>query len=117
MNVAGYRLPTGFSHYDVWETVVDQLTQGVDPDGLRLGSEVRALADLWDGLEAFPAYGDESEPVPLAAAATASLGIPPDARGLVDHGSLGDEWERTRGRTSLISALLAQLSGTEGDGH
>src|SRR4051812_41909865 len=60
--VPGYRLPARFSHYDVWETVVTQLSQAVDPQALRLGTEVRPLAGLWDGLEAFPAYGDEIEP-------------------------------------------------------
>ena len=68
------------------------------------------MAQLWDGLEAFPAYDDEGEPAPLAAAAAESLGIPPDAFGLVDHEAIGDEWERTKGATSVIDRLLAQLA-------
>ena len=60
--VSGYRPPAGCSHYDIWEAVVTQLSQGADPQALRLGNEVRPLTGLWDGLEAFPAYGDEIEP-------------------------------------------------------
>jgi hypothetical protein len=108
--VAGYRLPAGFSHYDVWETVVDQLTQGVDPDVLRLGSEVRALAALWDGLEAFPAYGDEIEPARLASLVTAALALPPDRSGLVDHQAIGDAWERANGKVSIVALLVEQLA-------
>jgi hypothetical protein len=68
--------------------------------------------ELWEGLEAFPAYGDEVEPAPLAVAATTALGIAPDACGLVDHGSIGDEWERARGQVSIIAGLLRQLGQT-----
>jgi hypothetical protein len=108
--VAGYRLPAGFSHYDVWETVVDQLTQGIDPDVLRLGSEVRALSGLWDGLEAFPAYGDEIEPARLASLVTAALALAPDRSGLVDHQAIGDAWERANGKVSIIALLVEQLA-------
>jgi hypothetical protein len=69
------------------------------------------LDQLWDGLEAFPAYGDEVEPAPLASAVTAVLEIPPDAVGLVDHQTIADEWQRTKGGISIIEALLAQLRG------
>jgi hypothetical protein len=65
---------------------------------------------LWDGLEAFPAYADEVEPAPLAAACTAALGLAPDASGLADHERLGDAWERAGGRYSIVEALLDQLS-------
>jgi hypothetical protein len=65
---------------------------------------------LWDGLEAFPAYADEVEPAPLAAACTAALGLAPDASGLADHERLGDAWERAGGRYSIVDALLDQLS-------
>jgi hypothetical protein len=108
--VAGYRLPAGFSHYDVWETVVDQLTQGVDPQALRLGSEVRPLTGLWDGLEAFPAYGDEIEPARLAALTSTALAVAPDRSGLVDHQAIGDAWERANGNVSIVALLVEQLS-------
>jgi hypothetical protein len=69
-----------------------------------------APKSLWDGLEAFAAHGDEVEPAPLAAAATQALGVPPDASGLIDHQSIGDEWERARGQVSIIDRLIAGLA-------
>lgn len=108
--VSGYRIPAGCSHYDIWEAVVTQLAQGSDARALRLGSEVRPLAGLWDGLEAFPAYGDEIEPARLAAFATSLLGLPPDRNGLVDHEAIGDAWERANGKVSIIALLVDQLT-------
>lgn len=98
--VAGYRAPKGLSHNDVWDVVVETVIRG---DG-RL-----APGAVWDGLECFPAYGDDIEPATLLAAAGAELGLLPDAAGLVDHGAIGDEWERTRGAVSVVDLLLAQL--------
>jgi len=49
------------------------------------------------------------EPATLSAAATAELGIAPDAAGLVDHDSIGDRWERTGGAVSVVGLLLEQL--------
>jgi hypothetical protein len=43
--------------------------------------------------------------------ATEALGIAPDANGLADHVRIGDEWERTDGRISIVAALLDQLEG------
>jgi hypothetical protein len=107
--VAAYRPPAGLSHYDLWERVVAQLHAGIDPGALALGEERRAVASLWEGLEAFPAYGDEVEPATLAQAATAAIGRPPDATGLVDHERIGDEWERARGDVSIVGLLLEEL--------
>jgi hypothetical protein len=107
--VAAYRAPDGLSHYELWERAVAQLQAGGDPGALALGEERRALASIWEGLEAFAPYGDEVEPATLAQAATAALGLPPDATGLVDHERIGDEWERARGGVSIISLLLEEL--------
>ena len=107
--VAGYRLPKGISHYELWDAVLDALMDGADPSELRLGSETRALGGLWDGLECFAAHGDELEPMALAAAARSELGLAPDAAGLVDHERIGDAWERTRGGVSIVDLLLEQL--------
>lgn len=107
---AGYRLPEGMSHYELWDEVVGQLAATSDPSALALGQEDRALAQLWDGLECFPAYGDEVEPATLSAAATATLGLTPDAGGLVDHVRIGDAWERSRGKVSIVGLLFEQLS-------
>lgn len=100
--IAGYQKPAGVAHTDVLEVV---------GFALRAGDELPTpCSSLWDGLEAFPCYGDEVEPAPLAAAVTEVLGIAPDAFGVVDHDVIGDAWERAEGRLSIVDALLAQLS-------
>lgn len=99
--VANYHRPAGVATNEVFELVAFALTSGEDPPVLP--------EELWDGLEAFPAYGDDVEPAPLAAAATDALGLPPDASGLVDHQPIGDAWERTGGGVSIIEEILGQL--------
>ena len=99
--VAGYERPGHVTTFEVFPTTALALAHGEEPPA--------PLDRLWDGLEAFAAYGDELEPATLAAAATESLGIAPDAAGLADHQRVGDEWERSGGRVSIIDALLAQL--------
>jgi len=108
--VAGFRLPAGLSHYDLWEQVVAGLAAGALGDALPLGTETRGLDLLWDGLECFAAYGDDLEPAPLAAAAGGAIGRVPDAAGLVDHARIGSEWERAKGGVSIVDLLLAELS-------
>lgn len=100
--VAGYRRPDGVGTYEVFSAVALALGTGADPPA--------SLEDLWDGLEVFAAYGEEVEPMPLAVAAAGSLGLEPDAFGLVDHGPIADEWERTGGGVSIVEDLLRQLS-------
>ena len=99
--VAGFRRPPGVGTYEVFPAVALAVATGESPPA--------PPESLWDGLEAFPAYGEETEPPLLRAATTGSLGIPPDAAGLVDHTSVGDEWERAGGAVSIVGALLAQL--------
>lgn len=94
--VAEYQGPAGMSHYDVWEQAV---------------ASAVPVESLWDGLECFPAYGEEMEPATLAAAATARLGERPDATGLVDHARIGEAWERSQQRMSLVAMLLDELAG------
>ena len=112
--VSGYRAPAGCSHYDIWETVVTQLSQEVDAQALQLGNETRSLDDLWDGLEAFPAYGDEIEPARLTALVTTALALAPDRAGLVDHEAIGDAWERANGKVSIVELLVDQLTARAG---
>jgi hypothetical protein len=100
--VAGYRRPQALDTYDVFPATTQALAEGSDPPA--------PAEQLWDGLEAFAAYGDELEPATLAAAATDALGLAPDAAGLVDHGRIGDEWEKEGGATSIVDALLIQLT-------
>jgi hypothetical protein len=100
--VSGYVRPQGIATEDVFgHAALAFATDAVPP---------APLTRLWDGLECFPAYGDEIEPATLAAAATAALGITPDASGLVDHETIADAWEKARGANSIVAALFGQLS-------
>jgi hypothetical protein len=99
--VAGYRRPDRIGTYEVFAGVALALATGATPPA--------PLGDLWEGLEVFPAYGDEVEPRPLAAAATMALGIDPDRFGLVDHQRVGDEWEQSGGQVSIVADLFGQL--------
>ena len=99
--VPGYRKPDGVPTAEVFSRIALALETGHAPPA--------SPASMWEGLEAFAAYGDELEPAPLAASAAAALGIPPDASGLVDHDRIGDAWERSRGQTSIVDALFEQL--------
>ncbi len=99
--VAGYRRPDGLATEEVFDVVTAALATGDEPPV--------PLDHLWEGLEAFAAYDDELEPATLAAACTASLGMPPDAAGVADHDIIGDQWEQSRGATSIVAALLDQL--------
>lgn len=100
--VAGYQRPKGVGTYEVFPGVALALATG--------GTPAAAPAELWDGLEAFPAHGDEIEPAVLASTVTSVLGLAPDAAGLVDHQKIGDEWERSGGQVSIVDTLLAELS-------
>ncbi|HEX9258410.1 MAG TPA: hypothetical protein VF855_02660 [Acidimicrobiales bacterium] len=99
--VAGFVRPRGVAPHELLERVVWALRTGESPPA--------PVPALWDGLEAFPAYGDEVEPAPLAAACTEVLGVAPDAYGLVDHTRIGDDWEQAQGKLSIVDALLHQL--------
>ena len=99
--VAGYRTPQGVDTYALFAETAHALATGAEPPA--------PLDRLWDGLEAFAAYGDEIEPATLATAAADALGIAPDASGLADHARIGEEWERLGGRISIVHALLDQL--------
>jgi hypothetical protein len=100
--VPAYVRPEALDTYEVFNAVALALGTGSEPPA--------PLETLWDGLEAFPAYDDEIEPAPLAAAVEQALGIEPDASGLVDHAAIGDQWERSHGKLSIIEALLTELS-------
>lgn len=107
--VGAFRIPDGLSHYDLWDGVVDELARGSGVDALTLGTETRSLATLWDGLECFPAYGDDLEPATLSGRATELLGIAPGLCGLVDHDQVADAWEATKGAVSIVRLLGDQL--------
>lgn len=102
--VAHYRRPAGTTPYDVFGTTALALARGEAPPA--------PPERLWDGLEAFPAYGDEVEPATLANACEAALGVRPDLAGLVDHESIAAAWEQAGGGLSIVDALIAQLTPT-----
>lgn len=99
--VAGFERPTALTTQDLFPSIALSLATDEAP--------VTAAESLWDGLEAFPAYDDETEPATLAAACMAALGIAPTGSGLVDHTAIGDAWEAAEGRVSVVNALLEQL--------
>ena len=100
--VGGYRRPQGTDTYEVFSRTALALATGRQPPA--------PLDALWDGLEAFSAYDEEIEPAPLVAAAVDALGLAPDLSGLVDHGVIGDAWERSKWQISIVDALWAQLT-------
>jgi hypothetical protein len=105
--VAGYRCPEGVGTYEIFEVTADALARGSAPPA--------PPATLWDGLEAFAAYGDEVEPAVLSAACVSALGTAPDGCGLVDHEPVADAWERSGRQTSIVNALLDQLGAQHPD--
>lgn len=100
--VPGFRRPAGTGTYELFPAVALAVALGQDPPG--------RPEELWEGLEAFPAHGDETEPSLLRAAATEALGISPESAGLVDHEVIASQWEREGGRISIVDALLRQLA-------
>ena len=93
--VANYQRPRGVDTYAVFRRAADG---ALDP------------SSVWDGLEAFAAYSDDEPTVDeLRAAVTEAIGIEPDVAGVVDHDTVGDEWERTQGGISVVERLLEQL--------
>ncbi|MGZ4754051.1 MAG: hypothetical protein ACXVKA_02055 [Acidimicrobiia bacterium] len=107
--VGAFTMPRGLSHYDLWERVVDELSAGRSAEALELGEDTRPLGALWDGLECFPAYGDDLEPATLSGRATKLLGVAPGLCGLVDHDKVADAWEATKGEVSIVRLLGDQL--------
>lgn len=105
--VAGYRRPPGTGTYDLFSATALALATGAAPPA--------PLEQLWDGLEVFAAYDEEIEPQPLVAAASAALGIEPDAWGLVDHEPIAEAWERSGGAVSIVADLLAQMEPARPD--
>ncbi|CAN5229715.1 hypothetical protein BH18ACT4_BH18ACT4_12950 [soil metagenome] len=99
--VARFRQPLGVGTHELFAVTALAVATGTQPPA--------PLDELWDGLEAFPAYRDETEPAPLAAALTDALGLAPDATGLADHALIGDAWERAGGNLSVIDEVFRQL--------
>jgi len=115
--VSGYRPPAGVSPYELWDAVTGQLGAGADAASIPLGDERRPLTSLWDGLECYAVDTSDLEPAPLAAAAAATLGLAPDASGLVDHERIGSAWEHARGGVSIVALLFEELTEPASSTH
>jgi hypothetical protein len=100
--VAGYRRPDDVDTYDVFPSIALALGTG--------GTPLRSPVALWDGLEVFPAFSTDIEPMTLASIAGAFLGVAPDAVGMADHETIASEWEASKGGVSIIARLIEQLS-------
>lgn len=99
--VPRYTAPDRITHHEVFPAVALALRHGDEPPA--------PPGTLWDGLQAFPAYGDEIDPEAFTRAATDALGVRPDASGLIDHEAVGREWERNRGQGSIVDSLFRRL--------
>jgi len=99
--VAGYTKPKGVPTADVFGRVALALAQEETP--------VTEPSALWDGLEAFAAYGDEIGIDELQTLVSGALPIAPFAVGTADHDRIGDDWERDEGRRSVIADLRRQI--------
>lgn len=108
--VAAFAPVPGVSHHDLWEEVVAAISRGDATDSLRLADHARSLAALWDGLEVFEAYDAGLEPAVIGGCAGRLIGRPADRVGLVDHTTIGGEWDRSGRTVSLFALLDAQLA-------
>lgn len=109
---ARFRMPRGVNAHDLFEVVLQGLSELDDPatEAFPAGSARLRLDEVWEILEVFPAFGDEVAPEALAEAATTALaGRGPDLAGRADHGRLGDEWKGRRGDFSVGRALSEAL--------
>lgn len=100
--VAGYERPAGLTTDNVFASTVLALADQTEPP--------TPIESLWDGLEVFPAYGDEIEPMTLVESSRRVLNLVPDAFGLVDHQLIGDLWERSNRTVSIVDLLIDQLA-------
>lgn len=110
---ARFRMPRGVNPHDLFDVVLQGLASVDDPanDPFPTGQESHTLAEIWEVLEVYPAYGDRPEPAALADAVAAALGgRRPDAVGRVDHDRLGDLYKARRGDFSVGQALLTELT-------
>jgi hypothetical protein len=109
---ARFTMPRGIDHNDLFDVVLQALSEAGEARGgtLPVGTERRTLAQIWEILEVFPAYGDDLTPEEVARAAADALGgWPPEVAGFADHDRLGDLWKGGRGDFSVGAALLEQL--------
>lgn len=64
----------------------------------------------WEGLEVFPVDEHTYDETTFSQYCEEKLGIAPDLCGLVDHETIGNAYERTQGKVSIVQMLLDQLN-------
>lgn len=99
---AAFARPGTLSSHHLFPAIAHALAAGESPEV--------TPAEVWTGLEAAPAYGDEVEPEALAECLTAILGRAPDAHGRVDRDALGRAWERSGGHLDIVARLRELLA-------
>ena len=108
--VGGYQRPPGTSTTNVFRRVVGWAAgQGAEDDTANDDAHAEPET-LWGGLEVFSAYDEDLRPDELRSCCVGLLGIEPDAVGMVDHSTVGDDWERSAGASDIVTALLRQLT-------
>ncbi|MBW3577794.1 MAG: hypothetical protein KY462_08675 [Actinobacteria bacterium] len=108
----GFSQPAGLSHHDLWDTVIQQVTE--DAVDVEVGRETRRLHQLWVLLEVYPTYREPVTAEHLRAAVEEVLGRSSLAAGYVDHDALGARWKRTKGGFDLPGAIRAELEVVAG---
>lgn len=68
------------------------------------------VSHYWEGLEVFPINEILISANDLSAHIAATLGISVDACGEVDHDVIGNAYESSQGKISILSALIAQIN-------
>ena len=73
------------------------------------------IAHYWNGLEVFSISDEPCTLEELQKHIVETLGIEPDFIGLVDHESVGNDFERNAGKVSIINLLIEQIQAIELD--
>lgn len=71
------------------------------------------IEHYWEGLEVFCLSDEPCSLEELQAHISERINITPDAIGLVDHETIGNDFERNAGQISIIQLLAEQLASQE----
>ena len=114
----GFRAPAGCSHHDLWDETQSAIAMRVDAhptgggDTITIGTERRALASLWDGLECFPrGTATRSSPPRSSLGPVRSCRSTRPPPGSSTTHEYGKTWERSGGKASIVTMLLEELQG------
>ncbi len=68
------------------------------------------IEHYWEGLEVFVINDQPTTPDQLAAHVNETLGIEVDAQGYVNHDDIGNSYEHSEGKVSLVTLLIEQMT-------